>query len=436
MRTLVLDGSAADDAAGAAALAAVLAVRPDARVLTLRDLTVGNCAGDFFCWIRSPGECNVDDDNRVVAAEMMGADLMVLLTPVTFGGYSAHLKRAVDHFLPNISPFFRRVDGETRHRPRYRRYPDVVVVGWLPEPDERAEQVFRHLVARNGINFYADRARCDVLVGDLPAETVAGRVRSLVEDRAAQTPGGIARAVPALTPDLPDDQPVPAPGRVVLLTGSPRTAKSSSHFLGRYLLDRLAARGAEVDEIQLYTSMGTRRRPEVLDRIAAADLLVLAFPLYVDALPGPVVAALDHVREHLTVRGRRPDRRLVALVNCGFPEPGHNATAMAITALAARGLGLGWGGGLSLGGGEGVVGGRPLTDVGRVAGPLRDAFDLAADALADGRPVPTAANALLARPLIPARVYAAVGNLSWLGQARHHGVARKLLARPLEPTGG
>ncbi len=25
---------------------------------------IGNCAGDFFCWIRTPGVCNVNDDNR------------------------------------------------------------------------------------------------------------------------------------------------------------------------------------------------------------------------------------------------------------------------------------------------------------------------------------------------------------------------------------
>ena len=430
MRTLVLDGSAADDTRAAAVRAAILAVRPAAQVLRLRDLTIGNCAGDFFCWIRSPGQCNVDDDNRVVAAEMMAADLMILLTPVAFGGYSAHLKRAVDHILPNVTPFFRSIGGETHHRPRYRRYPDVAVVGWMPDPDERAEEVFRHLVARNGINFYADRARCDVLVGDLPGEELHGRVRALVEDR----PGSVA--VPPLAPDVPDEGQSAAPGRVVLLTGSPRTATSSSHFLGQYLLDRLAEHGTEVEEIQVYTSMGARRRPAVLDRIAAADLLVLAFPLYVDALPGPLVAALEHVRAHEAGSGPHPDRRLVALVNCGFPEPAHNTTAVAIAAQFARSVGVRWGGGLSLGGGEGTVGRRPLNEIGRIAAPLREALDLAATALADGRPIPAAANALLGRPLIPSRVYTTVANLAWVGKGYGNGVARRLLARPLERAGG
>ena len=100
-----------------------------AETIVLREQKIGNCAGDFFCWVRSPGVCNVDDDNRVIAAKVVRSDLVIYLTPVTFGGYSSALKRMVDHQIQNISPFFTAIDGEIHHQPRYAAYPDLLVIG-------------------------------------------------------------------------------------------------------------------------------------------------------------------------------------------------------------------------------------------------------------------------------------------------------------------
>ena len=45
------------------------------------------------------------------------------------GGYSSELKNAVDHLIPNILPFFANVDGETHHKPRYKRYAKLLIPG-------------------------------------------------------------------------------------------------------------------------------------------------------------------------------------------------------------------------------------------------------------------------------------------------------------------
>ena len=81
-------------------------------IFLLRDKKIGNCAGDFFCWIRDPGICNVDDDNREIANSIANSDLMVYITPVTFGGYSSTLKKMVDHQIQNVLPFFEQVNGD------------------------------------------------------------------------------------------------------------------------------------------------------------------------------------------------------------------------------------------------------------------------------------------------------------------------------------
>jgi multimeric flavodoxin WrbA len=124
MKALILDGSHPNDPTAARATAIAeqkLQARGYEVEIILREQKIGNCAGDFFCWIRKPGQCNTDDDNRLIAQKFIQSDLALLLTPVAFGGYASPLKRAVDHFLPNILPFFARIKGETHHQPRYQK---------------------------------------------------------------------------------------------------------------------------------------------------------------------------------------------------------------------------------------------------------------------------------------------------------------------------
>jgi multimeric flavodoxin WrbA len=122
---------------------------------TLRDEKIAYCLGCFKCWTKMPGLCRIDDAGRAVAASIIGSDLTVYLTPITFGGYSSELKKAVDRIICLISPFFKRIDGEVHHRARYNRYPDLVGVGVLPAPHPDQEQIFHTLIGRNAINLHA-----------------------------------------------------------------------------------------------------------------------------------------------------------------------------------------------------------------------------------------------------------------------------------------
>ncbi len=124
------------------------------------DLTavdVPACKGDFGCWTVTPGICVQGGPHRELARDMFRSDLIVSLTPITFGGYSSALKRQLDHCIPLISPSFTKVDGETHHVPRYKRFPDVLTVGLLEEPDPVAAAVFERLVRRNVLNMHTCR---------------------------------------------------------------------------------------------------------------------------------------------------------------------------------------------------------------------------------------------------------------------------------------
>jgi hypothetical protein len=121
----------------------------------LRDEKIAYCLGCFECWTKTPGLCRIDDAGREIAASIIDGDLVIYLTPITFGGYSSELKKAVDRSICLISPFFKRIDGEVHHHGRYDRYPDLLGVGVLPAPHPAQEHIFQTLIGRNAINLHA-----------------------------------------------------------------------------------------------------------------------------------------------------------------------------------------------------------------------------------------------------------------------------------------
>ncbi|MBN2396089.1 MAG: flavodoxin family protein [Candidatus Atribacteria bacterium] len=120
----------------------------------LYQMNIAPCMGCFACWIDTPGECIINDDGRLIAKELMQHDAVIFLSPVTFGGYSFELKKAVDRFIPNVMPFFRINQNEIHHIPRYQKYPNLIFIGTLPDKNPGMENTFFHLNQRNVINMY------------------------------------------------------------------------------------------------------------------------------------------------------------------------------------------------------------------------------------------------------------------------------------------
>ena len=120
----------------------------------LRDTAIADCLGCFGCWVKTPGTCVIPDAGREVAAAMIQSDIIVLLTPVTFGGYSSPLKKAMDRIIPLLSPFFTTINGEVHHKPRYDRFPDFFGVGLLGHEDNNSRAIFNRLIERNALNFH------------------------------------------------------------------------------------------------------------------------------------------------------------------------------------------------------------------------------------------------------------------------------------------
>lgn len=155
----MLYGGEPDDVMAQGLFATLCAMIEDAdwevEGIQLHEVNLAECMGCFGCWIRTPGICVIDDFSREITGKMIRSDLLMYLTPIHFGGYSYHLKKAVDRMIPIVSPLFVKVEGEVHHAKRYERYPRFGAIGILNYPDENQERIFKRLVAKNAMNMYS-----------------------------------------------------------------------------------------------------------------------------------------------------------------------------------------------------------------------------------------------------------------------------------------
>ena len=169
----------------------------------------------------------------------------------------------------------------------------------------------------------------------------------------------------------------------------------------------------------------------LLDAINSALIIILATSLYVDCLPAPVIRAMEIISKERRLTKENERQRMMAIINCGFPEPHHNSTAIEICRIFAKKSGFRWLGGLSLGSG-GAIAGKKLTETVRVGRHAIRALDITATALAGNKPIPAEAVSLMAKPSIPTWLYRAVGNYGWRRQAKLSETTGKLYQRPYD----
>ena len=110
--------------------------------------------------------------------------------------------------------------------------------------------------------------------------------------------------------------------RVCLINGSLRGNNASS----REFLNDIESQLPDAAYVKKTVTVKARPvggyGPAVLEQLAAADALILVFPLYAYALPGALMRLLEDYYEYVR-SGKEYNRRatVYAIVNCGFPRP-------------------------------------------------------------------------------------------------------------------
>lgn len=151
------------------------------KIFDLESLNIKPCRGCFACWLKHPGTCAIKDDEEEILRALAADDLSVWISPVTFGGASSTLKKALDRMIPTLLPFFIKVRGEVHHPQRYDKRRRLIAVGTLDAPDPEAEKTFRGLAARTGLNMQAPGTAAGFVYNNSSDRDIAARVRELAQ---------------------------------------------------------------------------------------------------------------------------------------------------------------------------------------------------------------------------------------------------------------
>lgn len=103
---------------------------------------IAPCIGCFGCWIKTPGECVIKDKMAEINKKIIGSDVVIFVTPIIFGQYSYSMKNVIDRTLCRNLPFFKKINGRTRHPARYEKYPIQYVIGCIDKNQEEDKKIF------------------------------------------------------------------------------------------------------------------------------------------------------------------------------------------------------------------------------------------------------------------------------------------------------
>ena len=124
--------------------------------LDLARMNLKGCSGCFGCWVKTPGICVKRDDSAIVCRSAIGADLLLLASPMKMGFTSVLLKRSLDQMIPLLHPYFCFEGGEIHHRARYQHYPQMgLLLGVGDDCDEEDVEITTRIWQRTARNLKA-----------------------------------------------------------------------------------------------------------------------------------------------------------------------------------------------------------------------------------------------------------------------------------------
>jgi hypothetical protein len=169
-----------------------------------------------------------------------------------------------------------------------------------------------------------------------------------------------------------------------LVVDGSRRPKSNTGAIARDLTARLAAAGAAAELWRVPKwSAGPEATDEALDRLAAADVVVLVAPSYLDELPAVTQRLLEDVwARRAELAGHAP--LFYGIAHSGFPEPIQRRAELRTMRLFAAHMGWRWMGGIGFGG-TSPIDGRPLEKAGMFSRQVRKVLPLVAADVAAAR---------------------------------------------------
>lgn len=112
------------------------------------------CLGCFDCWLKTPGKCIMKDKVYGLSDIINESKELVIVSKNLYGGFSKETKGVVDRLIAFNLPFFKKLDNELHHKPRYDNMIDLKVV-FYGDINEEEKECASNYVASIAKNFNA-----------------------------------------------------------------------------------------------------------------------------------------------------------------------------------------------------------------------------------------------------------------------------------------
>lgn len=205
--------------------------------------------------------------------------------------------------------------------------------------------------------------------------------------------------------------------KISLVNGSPKAKDSASGVALKELQSQLSP---EYDIVNLHF---TKKQPDKNDfeLLWDSDVIVFAFPLYVDSLPSHLLSCLVQLEEHLKNTSFSQNCTVYAIVNCGFYEGCQNTLALNIMKCWCDRAGVIWGGGIGIGGG-GML--PMMSGIPAGKGPKKN-FSSAMSTLSDRISHQESGADICFSPNFPRFLYKMAAEMGWRQAVKNNGLARR-----------
>jgi hypothetical protein len=180
--------------------------------------------------------------------------------------------------------------------------------------------------------------------------------------------------------------------KLILLNGSPRK-KGTSYSFSRTISILAEDRGISTELVHIIDYLdGTKDFGNLINLLSKSDIIGFIQPLYVDALPYPVIWCFEKLfNEHKNIL---QGKNCFALGQSGFPDITLCDPLLGSCKLFAKATGMNWLGGLAYGGGA-IIDGRLLENLGGKGQKITKAFKLSLESIILGKEIPTEVQTLL-----------------------------------------
>ena len=273
------------------------------------------CVGCFGCWLKTPGECVLNDGYNHMGELIHKADEVVFMSKYTYGGFSSSVKGVIDRCISYILPFFIMRKGEMHHKPRYSENKSLTFVfrghGIKDEEKEKARK-------------YAEAVRTNLngIIKDIRFDEC--------EDECAK------RA------EEPATKKIEESGKTLFINCSMRGEEANSK---RFL--EVISEKVEGDAESINIAPYIKKMDVLCDIVLAADKVVLAMPLYVDGIPALPLRLMEMVEK----KHGSGEKKIYVAANMGFYESKQIENLLDMVKSWCKKCGFKYCGGMAIGAG-------------------------------------------------------------------------------------